>query len=267
MFHSKHTAALLHASARAVSGGPVYVSDRPGHHDFALLRRLVLPDGSVLRCRLPGRPTADCLFCDVSRDGTTALKVWNMNAVTGVVGVFNVQGSAFSRPHRAFRTHDGAPKALTARVAPGDVPELRGASDLFALYSDQRRALSVVDAAGGGVEVEVAGGGGCDLITVSPIARAGGVLFAPVGLVDMLNCGGAVLASALEEGGAGAGAGAGAAAALRVKGGGQFLAFASHRPAAVEVGGAAVEFGYHGQQLTFAVAAEGSATSECTVRF
>jgi len=51
------------------------VSDRPGLHDFALLRRMVLPDGSVLRCQLPGRPTADCLFADVSHDGKTVLKV------------------------------------------------------------------------------------------------------------------------------------------------------------------------------------------------
>ena len=27
-------------------GGPIYISDKPGHHDFHLLRRLVLPDGS-----------------------------------------------------------------------------------------------------------------------------------------------------------------------------------------------------------------------------
>jgi raffinose synthase len=53
----------------------VYVSDRPGRHDFDLLRRLVLPDGCVLRCRLPGRPTADCLFASPSCDGQTALKV------------------------------------------------------------------------------------------------------------------------------------------------------------------------------------------------
>jgi hypothetical protein len=46
-----------------------------GEHDFSLLRRLVLPDGSVLRCSLPGRPTADCLFRDVSRDQQTVLKV------------------------------------------------------------------------------------------------------------------------------------------------------------------------------------------------
>ena len=47
----------MHAAARAVSGGAIYVSDKPGQHDFELLRELVLPDGSVLRGKLPGRPT------------------------------------------------------------------------------------------------------------------------------------------------------------------------------------------------------------------
>jgi raffinose synthase len=61
--------------ARAVSGGAVYVSDKPGQHDFTLLRRLVLPDGAVLRALLPGRPTRDCLFADVLRDRQTLLKV------------------------------------------------------------------------------------------------------------------------------------------------------------------------------------------------
>jgi len=75
MFHSKHPAAEAHAAARAVSGGAVYVSDYPGKHDFELLKRLVLPDGSVLRAALPGRPTADCLFSDVLRDNKSVLKV------------------------------------------------------------------------------------------------------------------------------------------------------------------------------------------------
>ena len=38
MFHSKHPAARLHAVARAVSGGPIYISDKPGQHDVDLLR-------------------------------------------------------------------------------------------------------------------------------------------------------------------------------------------------------------------------------------
>jgi len=44
-------------------------SDKPGNHNFELLKKLVLPDGSVLRARLPGRPTVDCLFSDPARDG------------------------------------------------------------------------------------------------------------------------------------------------------------------------------------------------------
>ena len=72
---SQHPAALMHATARAVSGSSVYVSDFPGLHDFDLLRRLVLSDGRVLRAQLPGRPTRDSLFCDVLRDGKSLLKV------------------------------------------------------------------------------------------------------------------------------------------------------------------------------------------------
>lgn len=75
MFHSKHPAALLHATARIVSGGGVYVSDKPGAHDFELLKRMVLPDGSVLRPLLPARPTKDILFADVLKDNKTLLKV------------------------------------------------------------------------------------------------------------------------------------------------------------------------------------------------
>jgi hypothetical protein len=37
----------------------IYVSDKPGNHNFDLLMKLVLPDGSVLRAQLPGRPTHD----------------------------------------------------------------------------------------------------------------------------------------------------------------------------------------------------------------
>ena len=45
-----------------------------GDSDLGLLRRLVLPDGSTLRCAAHGRPTLDCLFADVSRDRCTVLK-------------------------------------------------------------------------------------------------------------------------------------------------------------------------------------------------
>ncbi len=71
---SKHPAAELHAAARVLSGGGVYVSDAPGQHDTALLKRLVLPDGTILRALRPGRPTRDTLFRDVLQDGKSLLK-------------------------------------------------------------------------------------------------------------------------------------------------------------------------------------------------
>uniref|UniRef100_A0A0E0R7R8 Uncharacterized protein n=1 Tax=Oryza rufipogon TaxID=4529 RepID=A0A0E0R7R8_ORYRU len=50
---SVHPMAEYHAAARAVSGCAIYVSDKPGNHDFNLLKKLVLPDGSILRAKLP----------------------------------------------------------------------------------------------------------------------------------------------------------------------------------------------------------------------
>ena len=102
MFQSKHPTALLHAVARAVSGGAVYVSDHPDKHDHELLKRLVLPSGRVLRAQLPGRPTLDCLFSDVTTDYSSALKVFNLNPCGGVIAAFNIQGAAWCKTTRGF---------------------------------------------------------------------------------------------------------------------------------------------------------------------
>jgi len=128
MFQSKHAVAPLHAAARAVSGGPVYVSDAPGHHDFEILHQLVLPDGGILRAKLPGRPTRDCLFLDVLRDGKSLLKIWNVNTTTGVVGVFNLQGSSWDRSRRRFNFHNSAPPRLITRVNVADIEMFRNTS-------------------------------------------------------------------------------------------------------------------------------------------
>eukprot|EP00595_Chromulina_sp_UTEXLB2642_P003101 CAMPEP_0196764436 /NCGR_PEP_ID=MMETSP1095-20130614/6122_1 /TAXON_ID=96789 ORGANISM="Chromulina nebulosa, Strain UTEXLB2642" /NCGR_SAMPLE_ID=MMETSP1095 /ASSEMBLY_ACC=CAM_ASM_000446 /LENGTH=559 /DNA_ID=CAMNT_0042120023 /DNA_START=467 /DNA_END=2143 /DNA_ORIENTATION=+ len=95
MFHSNHPYAEIHAAARAISGGPLYVSDSPGNHNVDLLKRVVLPDGHILRCEQPAKPTIDCMFRNVMEDGETALKIWSTNKVSGVIGVFNTQGATW----------------------------------------------------------------------------------------------------------------------------------------------------------------------------
>ncbi|CAI7879641.1 unnamed protein product, partial [Closterium sp. NIES-54] len=118
---SLHPAAEFHAAARAVGGCAVYVSDKPGQHDFSVLRKLVLPDGSVLRAKLPGRPTRDCLFADPARDHTSMLKIWTMNACSGMVGAFNCQGAGWCRDGRKYTMHNPDPDAVTGTVAAADV--------------------------------------------------------------------------------------------------------------------------------------------------
>ena len=58
---------------------------RAGRPRRRVLRRLALPDGRVLRPAVPGRPTADCLFKDVMRDGGSLLKVSTVNGTTVAV--------------------------------------------------------------------------------------------------------------------------------------------------------------------------------------
>ncbi|HUU29482.1 MAG TPA: Sip1-related alpha-galactosidase [archaeon] len=89
MIKSAHPWGAFHAAARAISGGPVYLSDEPGQHDFRLIRRLALPDGRILRCPGPPRPTADILFRDPQTENVL-LKIFNRNrAGTFVLAAFN----------------------------------------------------------------------------------------------------------------------------------------------------------------------------------
>jgi hypothetical protein len=124
MFHSNlkdKTISKLHATARAVSGGPVYVSDVPGSHSFDILKQLVLPGGSILRALLPARPSRDCLFTDVRKDEGTLLKLWNVNRCNGILGIFNVQGSGWDRTTRRFKIHNPSPPTLSTIVRVSDI--------------------------------------------------------------------------------------------------------------------------------------------------
>ncbi|KAK7388636.1 hypothetical protein VNO78_23458 [Psophocarpus tetragonolobus] len=199
MFHSLHPAAEYHASARAISGGPLYVSDAPGKHNFDVLKKMVLPDGSVLRALLPGRPTKDCLFSDPARDGVSLLKIWNMNKHGGVLGVYNCQGAAWSATERtnAFHDTDSAGMAITGYVRGSDVHLIwEAAADAdwngdCALYSHHSRQLIVLPHnVALPVSLKVLEH---EVFAVAPIKLlAPGYTFAPLGLVDMFNAGGAV---------------------------------------------------------------------------
>jgi raffinose synthase len=200
MFHSKHKSAELHAAARAIGGSPVYVSDVPGEHNISLLKKLVLPDGSVLRAQLPGRPTRDCLFTDVGKDGKSALKIWNQNkGGVGVVGAFNVQGVAWNYNTNENEEINPFPEPVLASVKPYDVEPLRASNGPFAVWKYKSSTMEVLEDGETTIEYPLESRD-WDLFTIAPLQNNGDVEWAPIGLGDMLNSGGALLyQSSLEE--------------------------------------------------------------------
>eukprot|EP00257_Ricinus_communis_P027738 XP_025015152.1 probable galactinol--sucrose galactosyltransferase 2 [Ricinus communis] len=199
MFHSKHDTAELHGAARALGGCAVYVSDKPGNHDFNILKKLVLPDGSILRAKHAGRPTRDCLFVDPVMDGKSLLKMWNLNKLSGVIGVFNCQGAGnWPMKLAAEETTPAAstPSPLSSHVRPSDVEFLEEVAGEdwngdCAVYAFNSGSLSVLPK-NGSIEVSL-GPLECEIYTVSPIREYGqNILFAPIGLLDMYNSGGAI---------------------------------------------------------------------------
>eukprot|EP00471_Norrisiella_sphaerica_P006578 CAMPEP_0184490666 /NCGR_PEP_ID=MMETSP0113_2-20130426/18508_1 /TAXON_ID=91329 /ORGANISM="Norrisiella sphaerica, Strain BC52" /LENGTH=939 /DNA_ID=CAMNT_0026874659 /DNA_START=713 /DNA_END=3529 /DNA_ORIENTATION=- len=226
-FHTRHEFADLHATARAVGGCPVYVSDKVDEVNHELLRRLVLPDGSVYRALFPGRPTRDSLFNDTIRDGFSALKVWNMNPVVGVIGAFNVQGWGWDRERYEYRDNfakEGGPPNVTTRLRPSDVEGFReivagarargeiepglegqgtGYTGEFVLFSQKEGKYKVVADDADGLDISLRPND-ASVVFVAPVmqmeshrndlaAEEGAkVTFAPIGATDMYNGGGAV---------------------------------------------------------------------------
>ncbi|KAM7277071.1 hypothetical protein ACFE04_018937 [Oxalis oulophora] len=179
MFQTTHPCAAFHAASRAISGGPIYVSDSVGNHNFNLLKGLVLPDGSILRCQYHALPTRDCPF-----------------PVKGV---------------NAFAVYMFAEKKLK----------------LLTLLEKMEISLDPFT---------------FELLTVSPvkILPIKFVQFAPIGLVNMFNTGGAIQCMEFDEG----------VMKIGVKGCGEFKVFASENPVSCKIDGVRVEFGYHDQLVT-----------------
>ena len=89
MWWTNDSQCAKNAACHAISGGPVYISDAIGITDPALIRPLILSDGTVLRMEQPGKPCLDSLFSDPLTDGT-AFKLWNQQNGCGVVIAYNI---------------------------------------------------------------------------------------------------------------------------------------------------------------------------------
>lgn len=96
--------AAKNSLCHAISGGPIYVSDKVGRTRPEYLLPLAFADGRILRCDDVAVPTADCLFADPRKSGTP-LKIRNRVGEACYVAAFNID-------------KDG--KAVAGSVCPGD---------------------------------------------------------------------------------------------------------------------------------------------------
>ncbi|KAH7689095.1 Glycosyl hydrolases 36 protein [Dioscorea alata] len=231
---------------RAVGGCAIYVSDKPGNHDFDLLKKLVLPDGSILRAKLPGRPTRDCLFADPARDGENLLKIWNLNDHCGVIGVFNCQGAGWCRVGKKNLIHDEQPGTITEIIRSKDVDYLSRVADddwkgNIILYSHIGGELTYLpkDAS---LPVTLKSRE-YEVFTVVPVKEfSNGASFAPIGLIKMFNSGGAVkeLEYETEKNGM---------IKIKVRGPGVFGAYSLIKPKRITVDAEEVEFIYNEESV------------------
>lgn len=89
MFWTDDSQAERNCVLRAISGGPIYVSDKIGRSVAERLLPCVLADGRILRCKESARPTADCLTVD-PRTAAHPYTVWNVTDHGLVMAAFNI---------------------------------------------------------------------------------------------------------------------------------------------------------------------------------
>ncbi|GMY27934.1 stachyose synthase-like [Fagus crenata] len=242
MFQSDHLCAEFHAGSRAICGGPVYVSDKVGRHNFDLLRKLVLPDGTILKCQHYALPARDCLFENPLFDGKTLLKLWNLNKYAGVVGVFNCQGAGWYLEEHKCKAYPQFYKSISGLVSPDDVEweqkdltaQFRN-TEQFAIYLHKADNLQLVRSKEQiSLTVQPTS---FEILTVSPVHKLNErAKFAPIGLENMFNSGGSI--EFLEYGFKVDIS----TVKIKVKGSGKFLSYSSEKPKEIVLNGEKVEF-------------------------
>jgi len=236
MFHSAHPAGGFHAAARAISGGPVYVSDKPEKHDFDIIRKLYISNGEVLRCKQPALPARDCLFVDCLRE-KKLLKITNRNGHIGVMGIFHCN-------------NDESKAEIRDSFSPSDFPFIEGGE--FAVYAHQSQKLTVCKREER--EEITLPFMGYEIITFSPIVD----FIAPLGLLDKYNGSAAILGFELKEG---------RTAECRLKDGGRVGFYAAVEPKEVLVSGEAASWEYNAETRLLVVTAQTGSELRISLKF
>lgn len=87
MWWSKHFSAKQSCILRAISGGPIYISDKVGETEAEYLLPLIDEYGNIKRPDDAAKPTADCIFTDPTN---SVLKLYNRFKSFYMLAIFNL---------------------------------------------------------------------------------------------------------------------------------------------------------------------------------
>lgn len=162
---------------------------------------------------------------------------------TGVIGAFNCQGGGWNRETRRNQCASQFSHKVIARTNPIDIEWNSGKNPIsihgvqvFALYFYQSKKL-ILSEPSQNIEISLEPFN-FELITVSPVTMLAGksVHFAPIGLVNMLNTGGAIQSLDFNH--------EKNLVSVGVRGIGQMRVFASEKPTTCCIDGKEVGFEY-----------------------
>lgn len=174
-----------------------------------------------------------------------------------MIGAFNCQGGGWCRETRRNQCFSEYSKRVSSKTNAKDIEWNSGENPIsiegvktFAMYMYQAKKLilarptQTIDIALDPFEFE--------LIIVSPVTTLveTSVQFAPIGLVNMLNTGGAIQSVDYDDDLS--------SVEIGVKGSGEMRAFASHKPRACRIDGEDVGFEYKDQMVAVQVPWPGS---------
>lgn len=185
---------------------------------------------------------------------------------TGVIGAFNCQGGGWCRESRRNKCASQFSRAVTSKMNPKDIEWNSGKNPIpingvrtLALYLSQSKRLLLSELSHD-FEITLEPFD-FELVTVSPVTELKGnnrtVEFAPIGLVNMLNSGGALQSVQYGAG----------SVKVGVRGSGELKAFSSVKPKSCKVNGKDAGFEYDGLMVTAQVPWPGSSSELSLVQY
>ncbi len=109
MWWTDDAQALKNSVCRAISGGPVYVSDKIGRSRPEVLQPLCFADGRLLRADGQATPIERCLLCDPTKSDKP-LFIFNKANGCGVVAAFNIHAEGQKQSDALSPTDLGLPQ-------------------------------------------------------------------------------------------------------------------------------------------------------------